>query len=325
MIKISEKLWYIVKPENEDALAYMCPYEETKEGNPTSGVSKMQSTGRSWARISAVTNYKKLEVGDEWEYEKDVDGKRIVESVTPAKEGKEVVVENTPTQGFYIGDSVSRWSTDNKLFRVKDPRGFTVEVPTGNIATLLHHTTVVNGVVQEECVWGREGNSHILLPVNSEPYMLTLDQMDTLENKLIPLKQLKVGDWVKFFDDEIEYYYAGKVRGTWNLQGQRHASSYYSYRQNREKTYSQIVETKDDKWTDLFLYKYSWSKEGSKWYNRSPSKPKIVQVIKNEKMEVTVDTIDICCPERVENKSGLHDGSWHYVTGTLVGIEFKEG
>ena len=324
MIKISEKIWYIVKPENEDALAYMCPYEETKEGNPTSSVSKMQSTGRSWARISAVTNYKKLEGGASWEYEKDAEGKRIVESITPAKEGKEVVAENTPTHGFYIGDSVSRWSTDNKLFRVKDPRGFTVEVPTGNIATLLHHTTVANGVVQEECVWGREGNSHILLPVNSEPYLLTLDQMDTLENKLIPLKQLKVGDWVKFFEDDSEYYYAGKMRGTWSVRGESRPSAYYSYGQNREKTYLQPVETKDDKWTELFLYKYSWSKESDKWGSSSPSKPKIVQVVKNEKMEVTVDTINICCPERVKNKSGLNDGSWHYVTGTLIGIEFKE-
>ena len=30
MIKIGEKLWYIVKPENEDALAYMCP-EDIKQ------------------------------------------------------------------------------------------------------------------------------------------------------------------------------------------------------------------------------------------------------------------------------------------------------
>ena len=78
----------------------------------------------------------------------------------------------------------------------------------------------MNGVVQEACVWGREGNSHILLPVNSEPYLLTLDQMDTLENKLISVKDLKVGDWVKMFDNDKEYYYAGKTRSTWSLRGE---------------------------------------------------------------------------------------------------------
>lgn len=47
MIKISDKIWYVIKPEHEDNLAYMCGYDETKEGDPTSSVSKMQNTGRS--------------------------------------------------------------------------------------------------------------------------------------------------------------------------------------------------------------------------------------------------------------------------------------
>ena len=323
MIKIGEKLWYIVKPENEDALAYMCPYEETKEGNPTSSVSKMQSTGRSWARIGAVTNYKKLEGGASWEYERDADGKPIVESVTPAKEGKEVVVENTPTHGFYIGDSVSRWSTDNKLFRVKDPRGFTVEVPTGNIATLLHHTTVVNGVVQEECVWGRGGNSHILLPVNSQPYLDTLDKMDTLANKLISIKDLKVGDWVKMFNDSDEYYYAGKIKATWKVRGVIRDRSYYYHSERRQATYSEYVEVKDDKWVDVFLHKHSRSKDTDKWGVYHHSKPKIVEIVKNDSMVVTPDMLSMYCPERVQNKSGLNDGKYYRLQAELADIEFK--
>lgn len=320
MIKISDKIWYVIKPDHEDKLAYMAQYKETKEGNPDSSTSKMQSTGRSWARVGAQTVYKKKE-GDSRTYLYDENGRPVIDHVVPAKEGSEHVVENVPTEGFYIGDSVSRWSTDNKLFRVTDPRGFCVEVPTGNIATLLHHTTVVNGVVQQGCVWGREGNSHILLPVNSEPYLITLDQMDTLENKLISIKELKVGDWVKFFNDDKEYYYAGKARGTWSLRGTRRDYSYYS---RKPDTYSESVEVKDDKWTELFLYKYSWSKEGDKWATDSPNKPKIVQVLRNEKMEVTADMVSIYCPERVKNKSGLNDGSWYYVSGALIDIEFKE-
>lgn len=317
MIKISDKIWYVIKPEHEDNLAYMCGYEETKEGSPTSSVSKMQSTGRSWARIGAKNIYK-MESGM---YIRDEKNNVIIEGVEPAKEGVESIVENIPTTGFSIGDSVSRWSTDNKLFRVKDPRGFTVEVPTGNIATLLHHTTVVKGIVDEACVWGREGNSHILLPVNSEPYLITLDQMDTLENKLISIKELKVGDWVKFFNDDNEYYYTGKMRGTWNLRGTRRDYSYYS---RKPDTYSEEIVVKDDKWTELFLYKYPWSKDGDKWATSSPSKPKIVQVIRNEKMSIESKNISIYCPERVKNKSGLNNGDWQYVQGELVSIEFKE-
>jgi hypothetical protein len=258
------------------------------------------------------------------DYVRDGNNYPVIDYVASAKEGREFVADNIPTTGFYIGDSVSRWSTDNKLFRVKDPRGFCVEVPTGNIATLLHHTTVVKGIVQEDCVWGREGNSHILLPVNSEPYLITLDQMDTLENKLISIKDLKVGDWVKFFNDDKEYYYAGKMRGTWSLQGASRDYSYYSYERDRKQTYSEEVLVKDDKWTELFLYKYSWSKDGDKWATSSSSKPKIVQVLRNEKMEIEVKNISIYCPERVKNKSGLNDGNWQYVEGSLMAIEFKE-
>lgn len=322
MIKIHEKLWYVVKPEHEDNLAYMCQYEETKEGSPTSSVSKMQSTGRSWARIGAQTVYKRKE-GDKYTYLYDENNRPIIDHVLPAKEGVEFIVENSPTTGFSIGDSVSRWSTENKLFRVKDPRGFTVEVPTGNIATLLHHTTVVKGIIQEECVWGREGNNHILLPVNSEPYLITLDQMDTLENKLIPMKDLKVGDWVKFFNDDNEYYYAGKIRGTWSLRGTRRGSySYYSG--SRQDISSESVVVKDDKWTELFLYKYSWSNDPDKWATNSTSKPKIVQVLRNEKTEIEANNVSIYCPERVKNKSGLNNGDWQYVQGELMSIEFKE-
>lgn len=322
MIKIHDKIWYVIKPDHEDKLAYMSGYEETKEGTPTASVAKMQSTGRSWARVGAQTIYKKKE-GSTWEVVWDENDKPIVERIAPAQEGHEHIVDNLPTTGFCIGDSVSRWSTDNKLFRVKDPRGFCVEVPTGNIATLLHHTTVVKGVVAEACVWGREGNSHILLPVNSEPYLLTLDQMNTLENKLISVKDLKVGDWVKMFEDKEEYYYAGKMRGTWKLTGERRNYHYMGYGKSTD-TYSSSIEVKDDKWIDIFLYKHSWSKEGDKWATASPSKPKIVQVMRNEKIKLTAEMISLSCPVRVKNKSGLNDGSWHYVRGELIEVEFKK-
>lgn len=317
MIKIHNKLWYVVKPEHEDNLAYMCQAEFTKEGEPSASLKKMQVTGRSWARVNAQTVYKKKE-GDNYTYLYDENNRPVVDYVVPAKEGVESFTDNIPTTGFYIGDSVSRWSTDNKLFRVKDPRGFTVEVPTGNVATLLHHTTVVNGVVQEECVWGREGNSHILLPVNSEPYLLTLDQMDTLENKLISIKDLKVGDLVKMFDDDKEYYYAGKMRSTWSLRGE--IRKYHSY--SKQTEYTEPLEVRDDKWEHVFLYKYTH--DAGKWYVSTPNKPKIVQVIRNEKREVETKALSHWCPERVKNKSGMNDGSFYYVRAELVGIEFKE-
>lgn len=271
MIKIHKKLWYVCTKSSrqDESLAYMTHYAEDEAFN------KRVETGTSWAGI----DYKER------------------------NPSAGVTVENTPIKGFYIGDSVSRWSTSNKLFRVIDPRGFMVEVPTGNISTLLHHTTVINGVVQSECVWGREGNNHILLPINSEPYLITLDQMDTLANKLISIKDIKTGDWVKFFEDEYEYYYLGKVKATWNVRGYNYS---YNHRYERDQKYGEWIEVVDDKWVDLFLR--PWYSNGDLRYSaETPSKPKIVEIVKHEPISPTIEQISWYAPDRITNKAKIYE------------------
>lgn len=322
MIKISKQIWYIVKPEHSDELAYMCPYETNKDGEPLSNIAKMQATGISWARVNSQNVYKlKPNSTSSYDYEKDEDGRVIIDHVIPAKNGEGFVVENIPTKGFYVGSSVSRWSTSNKLFRVKDPRNFTVEIPTDNLATLLHHTTVVKGVVQEACVWGREGNNHILLPVNSEPYLVTLDQMDTLRNKLISIKELKVGDWVKMFEDDSEYYYAGKLKGTWSLKGYTTHYSYSYGSENKKTIYSDPVEIEDDKWPDVFLRKVTYSGEVA-YRVETFSKPKIVEVVKNELLELKSEDYSWYVPQRISNKSNLYD-RYGGIEAKLISVKHK--
>jgi len=43
MIKIHKQLWYVIKPNDKDNLAYMCQYESGKDDQPLSNVAKMQS------------------------------------------------------------------------------------------------------------------------------------------------------------------------------------------------------------------------------------------------------------------------------------------
>lgn len=299
MIKIHDKIWYVKGVGRDDDLAYMSPYEEGRDGKPLANIVKMQSTGRWWARgYTGLDRHECIPV-----------------------EGEEAVVENGPIKGFYIGSSVARWSTSNKLFRVNDPRGFTVEVPTDNIATLLHHTTVTNGVVQEECVWGREGNNHILLPVNSEPYLKTLGQMDTLANKLIPIKDLKVGDVVKFFEDKTEYYYAGKLRGTWNVRGRITNRRGYSYPYDQSTVYSDWVEVQDEKWVHVFLMNVVYSTK--KYRVETPAKPKIVEILKNEPRALNVEEIGWYCPARVHNRTKWSD-HYSYYEAELIKLEEKK-
>lgn len=158
-IKLFDKCWYVVakhRTGDDQDLGYMTQVD--------SGLKAKVSTGCSWARVDI-------------------------------SQDSGVFFDNKPTSGFYIGDSVARYSTSNKLFRVRDPRGFVVEVPTGNIATLLHLTTVKNGVVQEDCVWGREGNNHILLPVNSQPYLDAVQHTKKTVD-LVKMSTIKKGDVV---------------------------------------------------------------------------------------------------------------------------------
>ena len=306
MINIAKQLFVVKGVDREDDLAYMSPYQTNKDGEPLANIAKMQATGRSWASVGPKNVYNlKPDAKTQYDWLRDEQGKVILDHVIPARKGEEFIHDNTPLTGFYVGSSVARWSTSNKLFRVKDPRGFTVEIPTDNLSTLLHHTTVVKGVVQEACCWGREGNNHILLPINSEPYLVTLDQMDTLANKLISTKELKIGDWVKFFEDEYEYYYLGKVKATWNVRGYNY--SYRSWLNNtREQTYGEWIEVVDDKWVDLFLR--PWYSNGEVRYSvETPSKPKIVEIVKHEPINPTVEEIAWYAPDHITNKVKIYD------------------
>ncbi len=155
-------------------LAYMTYHEDNK------AFDKRKSTGIGWART---------------------------------EEGA-AIIGNTPIEGFTVGQSVSRWTTSNKVFRVKDPRGFEVEIPTDNLAMLLQTCTTTNSVIQEKCVWGREGSNHILLNEGSTPYQKAMSNMDKLAQDVIKPKDHTVGDLLSTVDGD-SYLYLGKIKVTY--------------------------------------------------------------------------------------------------------------
>lgn len=272
MIRIYDKLWYITDDTREDNLSYLCQYETTESGEVAANVKKMQATGRGWIR-----------------------GENKNKSGT--------IIDNTPTKNIYVGCSVSRWSTSNKLFRVTDPRGFTIEIPTDNLATLLHHTTVIKGVVQDECVWGKDGNNHILLPINSEPYRLSREQQNVLDNELISVKDIKVGDWVKFFGGDTEYYFFGRVKLTWNIRGRRSRYHYnWSSREQKDEEYTDWHDIEDSKYINLFLRFHKYNDDGI-FYAETPTNPKIVEVLRNKVINIDLKDVGwLPAPDRVTNK-----------------------
>lgn len=72
MIQIHKQIWYVIKPDHSDKLAYMCQFQSGKDGEPLSNVIKMQATGRSWARVESQNVYKlKENAKSAYDYEKD--------------------------------------------------------------------------------------------------------------------------------------------------------------------------------------------------------------------------------------------------------------
>jgi hypothetical protein len=190
MIHLHEKLWVVINKnrkcdDSEYCLAYMTHAEYNKDGTEKDNFIKRKNTGTGWATIRDSSS-------------------------------EDFYFDNSPVKGFTVAGSVSRWSTDNKVVRIEDPRKFVVEIPVSALTTLLKYTTLVNGIVQEECLWGKEGNNHILIPVNSEVYQKAKAQTEQNSSK-VKINTLKEGDVVKFSVDGETYCYVGKYRIMWEV------------------------------------------------------------------------------------------------------------
>lgn len=307
MIKIHKRLWTVItnSEHKEPGLAYM-----THADKEDSAFESRQSTGRGWAK----TGY---------------DDKETL---------KESFYDNTPTKGFEVIACVSRWSTSNKLFQVRDPRGFVVEIPSGNLSTLLQMTTVVNGVVEEECVWGREGNSHILLPTNSEPYQEGVNNMRVLGD-MTAYNNLSIGDVVfTSAGDNTEQIFLGKVKLTWKQtlkqRKRKTGSDYRSWAEyenisDDDEVYSQ-GEFKDCRWAFLFRSADERSYGGHYWELKTTGKA--YKTGDTKKVKLNLEDIRVDIPNRVYSKYAecepyLNHG-WNagtYECSEVVAVEYKDG
>ena len=151
-------------------------------------------------------------------------------------------LDNKPTHGFKIVDTVSRYSTSNKFFRVEDPRGFELEIDTTNLLELIERHTIVQGAIMEPLVWGRYGQGNYLISGNSEEYK---------HYKNGPVRVgLNAGDWFMNKVGNVLYRFEGRL--AYNLVGasthrvdrdERQYHSYWSYNR-KERTDFTGVSTK---------------------------------------------------------------------------------
>jgi hypothetical protein len=119
-----------------------------------------------------------------------------------------VVYDNEPMEGFEVRHSVnhsSSWNHCRDKWRILDPRGFELEINSGNLENILSMTTIINGKIQGKCIWAREGAVNILVPVESELYQTAIKNTE-LSKKKASIKDAMSYDKVTFTDGRIMYY-----------------------------------------------------------------------------------------------------------------------
>lgn len=259
MIKIEDQLWAVVD-QNRAPLAYMTHVSQKKDGSPDAATLKKMETGRKWARNGRTAVYERDENGDVIRIEGTYNYK--ISHYKEPNEGTEAFYDNVPTKGFKVVGEAGRWMTDATYIEIEDPRGFKVQVPVSNLTTLMLTCDVIKGVIQEECVWGRD-DQHILLPVHSKEYAAARSKIAKVE-EAVTMKDLKPGDWVKVHSfgetDKNERQFVGLFKLEW-LQ----KSHIFDYQQDGRYTYyhshSQKVKmrdhteqsVKDAQWVGLFV------------------------------------------------------------------------
>lgn len=185
-------------------------------------------------------------------------------------------LDNTPTHGFKIVDTVSRYSTSNKFFRVEDPRGFELEIDVNNLLDLIENHTIVNGTIMEPLVWGRYGQGNYLVSSNSEEYK---------HYKNGPVRVgLNAGDWFTNKAGNVLYRFEGRL--AYNLVGAQvwrkdpdERNYYYTWNRPARTDFSRvttkvktIVNRKQDK--PAYVYtEYSLDENGVTRMNRCFYRP----------------------------------------------------
>lgn len=125
------------------------------------------------------------------------------------EDGKVVGFKNTPRDGFRILKHVSRHTTSNKLWRILDPSGVTVEISTENMEDIISNNVIDKGMIAGEFVWAKPSHP------SSPNYLLSVDSDAYKDLKLSPKKDLSISDikpgYVVEGTKGVLHTYIGKV------------------------------------------------------------------------------------------------------------------
>jgi hypothetical protein len=230
---IPKKLYVTIqyrKDASEGLLGFASPY--TKDA----AFEKRKVTQDQWAygRSAKFTIDANDEIIGEFNEDATFRGTKLDALMLFAAGCYPKILDNVPLEGFEISKNVRRsggWSgPGNVLWRIADPRGYELEISSENLAKILDCTTIIDGVIQGKCTWGRDGSKNILLPEASAPYK-EANELTELIDANITIKDITPGDTVALLNTNVKkvpYIYLGSFKVyTTSKEKNPNSSRYY--------------------------------------------------------------------------------------------------
>lgn len=202
------------KDATEGLLGFASPY--TKDA----AFAKRKATQDQWAYgySAKFTIDDDEDISAEFNYNENFRGTKFDSLMLLAAGCYPKILDNSLHEGFEIAKSVRRsggWGgSGNVVWRISDPRGFELEITSENLAKILDCTTIIDGVIQGKCTWGREGSRNILLPESSAPYKEATALTELVEAN-VTIKDIAPGDEIELLNSNIasgSYIYMGTFK-----------------------------------------------------------------------------------------------------------------
>lgn len=201
-------------------------------------------------------------------------------------------IKNTPTSGFILKHSVTRYRTQNKLFEIEDPRGFRIQINAENLADVCLQGGVHHGHLEGTYVYGREGSDNVLLPTGSPIFKEAFELTKAVKSDKLSLRDLKIGQRVELLhqNEKVECLYVGRrwhVNTPWaqyedctagDLNAQkRNNSDYWRRHRHQSEWFRRVYRDVIEKPRHMFL---PIPKEGVKqnWL-LNPSSPHVLKIL----------------------------------------------
>lgn len=120
-------------------------------------------------------------------------------------------IDNVPISGFRFEKSVSRVSTDNKWFRIQDPRGFTLEISSDNLSDIILNGELRQGLIVGNHVWVRHNSNNYLMRENDERLAIAGDAKTSgiVPGDIVSLTKITRATYIGefFVTNELGYNY----------------------------------------------------------------------------------------------------------------------